>query len=296
MTRWHSVEMTVGLKTPLRCGDRPFGFVARALPFVPGHVPLMAMVPCLVGRLQLPDQPESYKTVQGFLEANVRFTPFFILDPNDKEQPLFNLPEDKAVIEARFLRSKYGVAIDYGPRNAIDQRLFEIEAIQPFTRDGNGVRQTRLQGFMFWRAAEAGDLEMDETGAVNGVSLKNMIDASQWGGERNKGLGKILVIEEEPGDAVWDAPLSLDGDAPAATWPKGRKAPFYLKYPAGDDPDALANQVTGNLTPLTGRIFDPETGPGQRAVPPEIVWDIGWKSDNTVSLAIYPRVAVCVET
>lgn len=298
MTCWHMAKLTVGLKTPLRCGDRPFGFVARTLPFVPGHVPLMAMVPCLVGKLQLPERPESYSEIQHFLEENLRFTPFFILDPESKE-PLFDLSADNGKIESSFLRSKYGVAIDYGGRNAIDQMLFEIEAIQPYSRENDVVRRTYLQGYLFWKAVRAEDLEVGEEGAINNISFKKIIDESQWGGERNKGFGKVFVDRFENDDSIWGKTVQLKDKDPLILWPRNCSAPFFLRYPSGDDTricrTEMAEHISGKLMPLTGRVFDSEKGPGQNVFSPEIVWEIGWKSRKDLSLRLNLRTAGLAE-
>ena len=277
MDAWHMKRLRVRLKTPLKCGDRPFGFIARTLPFIPSHVPLMAIVPAAAGLLGLPDLPESYYRIQEFLEKNMRFSPFFILDPKD-DSPLFPFRNTAGLdrIESLFLNARHGVAIDYSIRGAIDARLFEVESINPVGRDGNN---TMLEGYIFWREATGEDgLELDETCNLNRLGINRLIDKSQWGGERNKGYGNVASTpggeESKQSKKIWGEALTLSGDTPCIEWPARKKAPFYLSY----HPE-LNKKVSGRLQPLVGRIFVPGRGAGQGASEHLIVWDLGWSAD-----------------
>jgi hypothetical protein len=283
MPEWHMKRLRVSLKSPLKCGDQPFGFISRTLPFVPSHVPLMAMAPAAVSLLGLPDVPDSYYGIQGFLEKNMRFSPFFLLNSTEKsvyDQPLFPFINSAGLdrIESLFLSARYGIAMDYATRGAKDARLFEVESIQPFDRNGN---KTLLEGYIFWRAAAGEGQELNETGALNGLGMEKLIEQSLWGGERNKGYGDVSLNECTLAERIWEEAIILSGDTPYINWPAGKKAPFYLTY----DPD-LSNNVAGKLQPLVGRIFVPGRGAGQGASKAVIVWDLGWSADVDLRLEI----------
>jgi hypothetical protein len=277
MSTWHMKRLRIGLESPLKCGDRPFGFISRTLTFVPSHIPLTALVPAAVSLLALPDMPESYYDIQGFLEKNMRFSPFFLVDSKD-DRPLFPFAESHDIkkFETLFLSARYGVAIDYAVRGARESRLFEVESIQPMDRYG---KQSILEGYVFFRVAEDGANFLDRECALNGLSIARVMEQSRWGGERNKGYGDISLIESRQADTLWEAPVTLTGDAPVIHWPKEKEAPFYLLYR-----EASAESISGKIQPVVGRIFVPGKGHGQDASEAAIVWDLGWRS--AVDLAI----------
>lgn len=278
MSTWHMKRLRVGLESPLKCGDRPFGFISRTLAFVPSHIPIMAMAPAGVSLLGLPDKPESYYGIQRFLEKNMRFSPFFLLNSGESGQPLFPFAgsRDMARIEAQFLSSRYGVAIDYPSRGARDARLFEVESIQPVDRYGSNAI---LEGYVFWRVSDEGDCSLDSECKLNGISLEKLIENSRWGGERNKGYGDISLDASQSVDTVWGVQAILERETPCIRWPKEKQAPFYLCYRK-----VQAENITGRIQPVVGRIFVPGKGPGQDASEAAIVWSPGWRSTVDITL------------
>ena len=291
MFLWKMQRLCVTLKTPLRCGDRPMGFVARTLPFVPAHIPIMAMTPILVRRLQMSDSPSSYEKVLEFLQKHVRCTPLFLLDPQ-KEGVLIPGKKGGALgrIEALFLNSRHGVGMDYAPRGVRKGYLFEIEAISPISRSG---AETQLQGYLFWKSGKQGDLEMTEEGKIQDRYLWQIMQDCQWGGERNKGYGCLRRVEAEDADNLWGAGVNRDGGTPLVVWPKDRAAPFYLLGDEKDTRDRVGKWVTGTLCPLLGRLYKPGEGFGQQSSH-LICWDIGWLSQKAITLELGDQTAVAI--
>lgn len=286
MSSWHTCLVEAALKTPLHIGDRPLGFVARTLPFVPAHIPLMALVPAVVAHIGWPDKRVSYMRVQSFLERHARFTAFFIRD-EETGSPLIPGAFHLGKIETHFINSRQGIAVDYADRSARDSHLFEIEAITPCLRTGF---PTRLTGYFFWKSGREDDLEIDNRGFINGCSPQDLLVMCQWGGERSKGYGKLgaVSVEDRTKSAViWEnAQVASDGDAPVVTWPADKAAPFYLNF----DP-AISAETQGHILPLSGRLFDPERGSGQSAPVVSIVWDIGWQSGSARQLQLGVKTA-----
>ena len=264
MSNWHMQKLTLTLGADLHCGDRPLGFVARTLPYVPAHIPWYALVPALVARLKLPDRYESYARVERFFDKILRFTPFF---PLQGDEPQF--PWQSA--EAR-LTSHYGVALSYADRGARDNHMFETEVLPRFAPDG---APTRLQGFVFWRPFQEDELTLDAQGRCNGSSLHDLIGECQWGGQRNKGFGSIaeVVVDKAGDDHAFFAESDLTGELPAITLHNNQRAPVFLQY----DP-AIEPGIRGSIKPLVGRRFAKERGSGLAAEDCAIVWDVGWQS------------------
>jgi hypothetical protein len=288
MKNWQMSCLHVEPRTPIHCGDRPTGFVARALPFVPGHIPLMALVPHVVTSLDLPNKFDSFMTVQAFLEEHLRFTPFFILGTFSKK-PLIpcNETETMSEMESHLTGSRYGVAIDYSVRGAKEAHLFEIEAINPRSREN---KQAIFEGYIFWRAGKNNGLEIDQQGLLNGIEIEKWVCDSQWGGERNKGYGCINNIRKIKKETIWQGKANLQGETPVVFWPGSIHAPLYLRY----DQDISAI-IEGRLQPMEGRIFDRADGFGQSSSEALIVWDVGWISQKELKLEINTKTAVIAD-
>lgn len=273
MSNWHMQKLTLSLGADLHCGDRPLGFIARTLPYVPAHIPWYALVPALVARLKLPDRYESYARVERFFDKALRFTPFF---PLKGTNPLF--PWDGEGAEA-LLASHYGVALNYADRGARDSHLFETELLPRCMPDGAA---TRLQGFVFWRPLQEDGLSLDAQ------MLHELIRESQWGGQRNKGFGRIAEVGVDQGgeDNAFFAESDLTGDLPKITLGKSQHAPVLLQYDA-----ALEFRIRGSIKPLVGRRYAKDRGPGLAAEDCAIVWDLGWKSraDQPLTLTLADR-------
>lgn len=294
MSEWAIRRVTATLGSDVHLGDRPLGFVSRTLPFIPGHIPWFALIPTMARLLGRPDAPRTYAGLEGFLASCLRCTPLFLLSENRLLRPWS--PEDLECIEAGFLHSRYGVALDYPSRGAIQNRLFEKEVI---LGRGRGCQTpTQLRGYLVFRPMKEADLEMDKDGAINGHGLEELFAASTWGGEGSKGLGRLTHVTLEPAASLFEHGTCQGGDeCPVITWPADISAPVYLeRHPAQDNqtPRGQAG-ITGNLKPLCGRRFDPRNGPGLLPDRPIIAWNPGWKSSRQVSLAIHPRTAAIIE-
>lgn len=286
---WQLERLQVTLQTPVHCGDRPMGFVAKTLPYIPGHIPLMAMVPIIVRDMNLKNTSASYKSVLDFLQKHVRFTPFFLVDKAGKEL----IPYHKSIlniIQNNWISSSYGVAISYPTRGAKEGHLFEIEAISPIGKNG---AETKLQGYVFWK-----DPQQLDAGSDGGTKLKldssllkAWINKSQWGGERSKGYGKIKHVGGQEDQTLWEQSVELDGANPMVVWPENKHAPFNLLYLDGVNDkttqrDDMASIVNGEIKPQVGREYDETMGFGQKSSIWKLIWEVGWLSSKTLKIAL----------
>lgn len=289
MVKWHSFKVDVTLGSDLHCGDRPLGFISRTLYLVPQHIPLYALVPALVARLKLPECPDSYLRLESFCLENIRFLPFFVeKEPGRCLYPW--RPEDRKELEAQYIGSTYGTAIHYETRSARENHLFEKETMLA-RRKGDG-KATRLTGFAFFKGEAEKDVTVQgqtktiklsgKDCTINSHPITEIIGAGQWGGDRNKGLGRIFGVELTPSPCIYgDIEVQTDSPQPVFTWPAGRQASFLLeknkKMPGG---------ISGNLEPVSGRRFDPDNGPGLKPAETFVAWQYGWQADNEVKIEI----------
>ncbi len=284
MNNWQLMRLSVLPQTPIHCGDRPMGFVSRTLSYIPGHIPVMAMVPVVVRELDLPDRYDSYMAVLKFLKQHIRFTPLFI----EKASNSILIPHqgtDKIYIEANWLSSSYGVAISYPERQAKNEHLFEIEAIQPVGRDGKNLT---LQGYVFWREPDiSSSCIVGKDLIINESNLMNWIRKSQWGGERNNGYGKIGIATGKSEVNVWGQAVDTTGEHPTIAWPETKIAPINLLYDV-----VLEPYIKGEVRPQVGREYDEKFGFGQCCSACKILWNVGWTTSKAMLLTIRPESAV----
>jgi len=280
MAKWQMKLLKITLKSPLRCGDSPLGFVARTLPFVPGHIPLMAMVPSALNLLKYPAKDKQYKLIRLFLENHIRFTPFYIYDENKKKSlfPYDNSQELQS-IESHYLTARQKVSLDYNERSARESMLFETETINTVSSNGS---KTVLLGYMFWQESNHNTLKISSSGKLMDIDFKDIIQNSQWGGDRNIGYGCLATVEILSVDKIWGESIQLEGEIPEIQWTEEKPVPFWLEY----NPN---NAITGKIKPLSGRLHDADkgqNGAGQAVWKPKIVWDIGWKANKKITFKI----------
>lgn len=297
---WTLSRLTVRLNSPLRCGDRPLGFIARTLPFVPAHIPLMALAATAVPAFGLDEQRRYFAEFLDFFKKHFRFTPFYVQETG-KDGPgktlfPFKGSEDLRKLQYTYLRSRHGVSLDYTTRTAQDAHLFETETLIPVTK--NGAR-TRLQGYVFLRLGTNGDknvlpIAMNDKGLVTcnetSLTVSDLVNRSFWGGERSKGFGSVTVeaLEQEKANPnLWNGTIcDLTQENPIITWPKRDAteagAPFFLECPQEDggatEKTGLWHWVSGDLRPVAERNFN-HKGPGHDVRKSAIIWDIGWTSE-----------------
>ncbi len=217
---WTSFKVCLRMKTDMHCGSLMLGFVARAFPYVPLHVPLFAAVPAAVEALGMPRVRPSYKEMEDLLFAALRTTPFYVLDG---ASPLFPWNrDDLALLQEEFMSSRYGVTLDDSSRSAREGQLFETEVLLAHRR--RSMASTLLQGFVWIRSGETERLVCDPR---KGIALRDGSAAIEWptlfgrlslGGDRTRTLGCLWpdVSWDATQEAPWGA-ASTEVDSP---WPR----------------------------------------------------------------------------
>lgn len=283
MTAWCAAEITVTLASDLHCPDRPLGFVARTLPFVPARIPWYALVPPVVALYGLPDVFASYAKIESIFKTCLRFTPFFPLD--DKDTPLFPWAEGegKHRVETELLGSRHGVALAYDTRSARKNHLFETEVLLARWRTG---APTRLRGYGFWKEAGHDGVVIGADGGINDQPLAALLARCQWGGQRNQGMGALKHVEvtpAQPDNSLFFQGLQLEGSFPRMLVdPDGRGA-CYLHY---NDNEKYADKVQGKVVPLAGRRYAEGKGSGLTVESVVLAWDLGWKNISGSEMAV----------
>lgn len=282
---WHCFRLRLRLKTDMHCGSLALGFVSRAFPYVPQHVPLYASVPAAVAALGLPDIRPSYQAVEDLLFPRMRTSPFFVLDESgDGARPLFPWDaHDRAVLEADFMGSRYGVALDAGSRSAEENRLFETEVLLA-RRRGSG-QPVRVEGFVWLCAGTSGDLVLDPakgimlTDGSRQLSWPELLGGLMLGGDRTRNLGQIWPdVELEEVSSLWDGmTMHLDREWPCLEIPAGGACPVALE--ADGQPGSGAPFVV-----MTGRRI--RRGGGYDMDKGVVAHDLGWRPDNVLMVEL----------
>lgn len=278
---WELHTLRLRLRTDMHCGSLVLGFVARAFPYVPQHVPLYAAVSAAVEALKLPPVSASYREMEALLLPAMRTTPLYVRYNNNALFPWE--PEAREQLEAEFMGSLYGVALDDSSRSAKDKHLFETEVLLARRRRSN--QPTELEGGVWLRENETDNLRLDpQAGLVRKdvaatISWPELLGRLTLGGDRTRNLGRLWP------DVVWESCNSLwhIGEMELdAAWPRFQLAaeqpcPVPLTV---DEEAAFGN---GRFAIMTGRRFRQESYHMDTGI---VAWQPGWKSAHNVLIEL----------
>lgn len=276
---WQPHTLRLRLRTDMHCGSLMLGFVARAFPFVPQHVPLYAAVPAAVEALGLPPDPAIFREMKALLLPAMRATPLYVRRDG---KPLFPWEAaDRERLEAEYMASRYGVALDDASRSAEDKHLFETEVL--LARRRGSMQPTELEGAIWLRENETDTLRLDpRTGLARkdgraAIAWPDLLGRLTLGGDRTRNLGRVWPdVDWRSCDSLWhcDA-MTLD-----AAWPQ-------LRLAAGQPcPVALAADTTpgtGHFAIMTGRSFNAETYVMDAGT---VAWQTGWRPAQDVRIEL----------
>lgn len=278
---WQPFRSRLRMKTDMHCGTLMLGFVARAFPYVPQHVPIFAAVPAAVEALALPQVPASYREMESLLLHGMRATPFFVLGEDGK--PLFPWEKEaRALLEADFVSSRYGVALDDPSRSAEQGRLFETEVLLAHRR--GSMTATRLEGYVWLRERETARLRLDpqdgiamKDGSVR-VSWPSLLGRLSLGGDRTRNLGRLWPDAAwEPCGELWNGVgMDVCGEWPCLRLDAGEACPVAV---AADE----AFGGRGGFSVMTGRRFSGGAYVMDSGTPAR---DIGWRPDRAVLIEL----------
>lgn len=247
---WRCFRVRFRLRSDMHCGSLALGFVARAFPFVPQHVPLYAVVPAAVAALELPDSRASYRSVEKLVLGAVRFTPFFVLyGVGETKRPLFPwVEEDRAVLESDFMGARYGVGLDDAARSAEEGRLFETEVLLAHSR--GSMNATEMEGYVWLRSASVEGLSLDAEGMARGnlrVSWPVILGSLSLGGDRTRSLGRLWPdVEMKESALLWNGTtMRLDDSWPRLLVKRGSACPVVLEAEGLEGSGSPCMVVTG---------------------------------------------------
>ncbi len=276
---WEFHKLRLRMKTDMHCGSLVLGFVARAFPYVPQHVPLYAAVPAAVEALNLPPESSSFREMEELLLPAMRSTPLYVLCD---DRPVFPWEtQDRERLEVEFMSSRYGVALDDASRSAEEGRLFETEVL--LARRRGSMQATQLEGGIWLRECETARLRLDpRTGLARkdgsaSIDWPSLLGRLTLGGDRTRNLGHLWP------DVVWEACDSLwhfDEMAQDAAWPRLRLA---AKRPCPVPLVADATHGSGHFAIMTGRRFNRESYLMDAGT---VAWQPGWQSAHDVLIEL----------
>lgn len=276
---WKLHTLRLRLKTDMHCGSLMLGFVARAFPYVPQHVPLYAAVPAAVEALDLLPVPATYREMESLILPAMRATPLYV---RDGDKPLFPWEaEARERLETEYMSSRYGVALDDASRSAEEGRLFETEVL--LARRRGSMQPTELEGGIWLREHETDTLRLDpRTGLARkdgggAVGWPELLGRLALGGDRTRNLGRVWPdVDWRACDSLWHC----DGMRLDAAWPQ-------LRLAAGQPcPVALAADATpgsGHFAIMTGRRFNAESYVMDAGT---VAWQVGWRPDQEVRIEL----------
>ncbi|HMW43666.1 MAG TPA: hypothetical protein PKC88_14925, partial [Plasticicumulans sp.] len=193
------VALTLELRTALHVGAGRAGMIARARPFVPGHVLAYALTNVL-GAARGGQKADFAGALEDVL-AGLRCGPLFVVDPQTGRGLL--PAREREAVEALCFTARNQVALHGDSRSAVDGALYEIEAIDARCHAPSGRPQpTRLRGGL-WTQVEQ----------IDGRPLRD------W-------LGQVRLTLDDRGGAV-ELDLRVDEDAAVelpggpGAWPQG---------------------------------------------------------------------------
>lgn len=281
---WKLHTLRLRLRTDMHCGSLMLGFVARAFPYAPQHVPLYAAVPAAVKALGLSPVSAVFREMETLLLHAMRTTPLYV---RHDDRPLFPWePEDRELLETCFMSSRYGVALDDASRSAKESHLFETEVLLAC---GRGQRQrgrqqpTELEGGVWLREYETDILRLDPQAGLarkdNGttVSWPVLLGGLTLGGDRTRNLGRLWPDAVwEPCDSLWHfGEMDLDAAWPRLRLAAGRPCPVSLA--------ADATPGRGHFTVMTGRRFEKDCYRMDKGV---VAWEPGWQPTHDVLIEL----------
>lgn len=275
---WKLHKLRLRMKTDMHCGTLMLGFVARTFPYVPQHLPLYAAVPAAVEALGLPPVPATFREMEALILSGMRSTPLYVLCD---DRPLFPWePESREILEAEFISSRYGVALDGASRTAEDKRLFETEVL--LARRRRSMQVTQLEGGIWLRVRETANLRLDpQTGLEHKdgafISWSALWGRLTLGGDRTRNLGRLWPdVGWESCENLWHCgEMVLDAEWPRFQIAAGQSCPVPLT--ADETPGC------GKFSIMTGRRFD---GGSYRMDAGTVAWQAGWQPAHDVLIEL----------
>ncbi len=225
--------LTLELDSPLHVRAGRAGMAARCRGFLPGHVLTYALATTLSKALG--GRPIDFAQALEQVRRNTRCGPLFILGGKVGLCPRL----DQRAIETRYLTGGNHATRCLDTRSAVENALFEVEAIAARVADGPGdpPRPVRLDGGMWF----------DEP-HLQGKPLPDWLRRCRLGGELKAGCGQVRLHAWAPTARAYAGRGRADGDG--------------LHLTIGETLPGPALDGVGNapLEPWTGRAHDPGRG------------------------------------
>lgn len=260
---WRCYRLIYEAVGPVHIGYHTLGFIKKTRTYIPGKNIWAAITEKLTKALW-PEKNGRYEIVGKEVGKHIASTYFY---PTSDPVGFSPGPEDFIEGFEAFLTSSAQTAI--GPLKLSAERgaLYETEYISPSV---NGKR-VFFVGYLFCQLPFQIDDKQIVWEEKEGLSLKNMLQYLQVGGERRYGFGRLSLTED--GCKLVNETIfcyyhiqSLSSERPVIKAVKtGIPVLAHVKTNS-------ATEIKGDLEPFVGREWDSKKGPGHFVSKAEICW------------------------
>ena len=280
-------RIVLKLLTPLHIGKRKYRNLMETREYVPGRT-LWGALTARVTRDYFAGDPSKYEKIGNFLNQNFRFG--YLWPSLDAKTPYFPWEHDD--FDYLFKFGYMGQPIDYDRKSTEEGQLHEVEYIGPKTRNGS---QVYFIGDLWVKKdihSENGNEEAKITINSRDLSLKDVFDSLQLGGERGYGWGRVKCekLENTGGNTIYEAKYELSEDEVILRFKEDSFLPAHaLAADWTTENGAISKEISGPIEPLTGYEFKG----GWNLVSPPICYVPGCKitSEMKAKVGVYGILA-----
>lgn len=286
-------RISVELRTELHAGSGMTGNVLRTRPYAPGKLIWGAVTQRITRTQNARPQPSDYVAIGQFVREHLVFGCLFPSADGLECYPGYGADGirfggianglDLDSFECRFLSSRTSTALDPALSSAAEGSLHESEHLrtETFALDGGPRRiPVMLTGYAFIRPHPDLCIEENEI-SVMGVPLGGIFKSLQLGGDRSYGFGLLGALKCLTADNSFYG-HEINEPETVITRP-------YLPFPAFAVYHPGIRCVRGELEPVVGREWQPESGAGELVVLHKICWTPGavFAAGTTLRLGSY---------
>lgn len=269
---WKCYELRFKAKSGIHIGYRKLGIINQTRYFIPGKTMWGAVTAILSRRFMKNYNAKIYEKIGEFVKNHLKFSYFYLVNCGkvlypkyDEKGLLFGDSTTKEEFENEFIYSYVSTAVDPASKTAEDGSLHEFEYIKPnvefcgylFANDGNGIR---FGDNTFLINASNDDVKLTQD-----ISLFNIIEKIQVGGERNYGFGwlelKYKKFCSSKEVEMYDSKIKIDlNDLTLKKFESNEI--IALSHVAIDNLNF--ESIRGDIEPFVGREWAEEKGAGQK--------------------------------
>ena len=244
------VQYRIVLKplAPLYVGKRKYGNLMETREYVPGRT-LWGALTARITRDYFGGNPHQYDSVGEFFNENFRFG--YLWPSLDGEKPYFPWKHDD--FDYLFKFGYVGQPIDCETKSTEEGNLHEVEFIGSRTREGGHVYLIGNLWIREDKLLENGQVLVEADSKSKQISLEDVFNTIQLGGEKGYGWGRVKIekFEKDKSDfSIYNAKVDTSKDEVILEFKKDSYLPFHA-LATGE----LEGKVSGPIEPFIGYEF-----------------------------------------